>query len=99
MGELRNGELGTDVDDEVTVTDIVTRLRRWTHAVDAAPASDLMDEAADEIERLRLTDEERKAIRAAAKWCAEPIDPIHSKTSLDAMLAADTLRELLDRLT
>lgn len=33
--------------------DIVTRLRRWTHAVDAAPASDLMDEAADEIERLR----------------------------------------------
>jgi hypothetical protein len=34
------------------VTDIVTRLRRWTHAVDAAPASDLMDEAADEIERL-----------------------------------------------
>jgi len=35
-------------------SDIVTRLRRWTHAVDAAPASDLMDEAADEIERLRL---------------------------------------------
>jgi hypothetical protein len=41
------------VDDEVSVTDIVTRLRRWTHAVDAAPASDLMDEAADEIENLR----------------------------------------------
>ena len=41
------------MDDEVTVTDIVTRLRRWTHAVDAAPASDLMDEAADEIENLR----------------------------------------------
>jgi hypothetical protein len=34
------------------MSDIVTRLRRWTHAVDAAPASDLMDEAADEIERL-----------------------------------------------
>jgi hypothetical protein len=33
--------------------DIVTRLRRWVHAVDAVPASDLMDEAADEIERLR----------------------------------------------
>lgn len=32
--------------------DLVRRLRRWTHAVDAAPASDLMDEAADEIERL-----------------------------------------------
>jgi len=37
----------------VIVTDIVTRLRRWTHAVDAAPASDLMDEAAEEIENLR----------------------------------------------
>jgi len=35
------------------VSDIVTRLRRWTHAVNAAPASDLMDEAADEIENLR----------------------------------------------
>jgi hypothetical protein len=34
------------------VEDIVTRLRKWTHAVDAAPACDLMDEAADEIERL-----------------------------------------------
>lgn len=34
--------------------DITTRLRRWTHAVDAVPASDLMDEAAAEIERLRL---------------------------------------------
>jgi hypothetical protein len=35
------------------VSDIVTRLRRWTHAVDAEPASDLMDHAADEIENLR----------------------------------------------
>lgn len=35
------------------MTDIVTRLRTWVHAVDAAPASDLMDEAADEIARLR----------------------------------------------
>lgn len=33
--------------------DLPTRLRRWTHAVDAVPASDLMDEAAAEIERLR----------------------------------------------
>lgn len=42
--------------------DLVRRLRRWTHDVDAAPASDLMDEAADEIERLRLTDAEREAL-------------------------------------
>jgi transcriptional regulator GlxA family with amidase domain len=33
--------------------DITTRLRRWTHAAAAVPASDLMDEAAAEIERLR----------------------------------------------
>lgn len=33
--------------------DIVIRLRRWTHDVDAQPASDLMEEAAKEIERLR----------------------------------------------
>ena len=33
--------------------DLVDRLRRWVHAVDAGWSSDLMDEAADEIERLR----------------------------------------------
>jgi hypothetical protein len=33
--------------------DIVSRLRRWTHDVNAVSASDLMDEAANEIERLR----------------------------------------------
>lgn len=32
---------------------LVKRLRRWTIATDAQPASDLMEEAADEIERLR----------------------------------------------
>ena len=35
------------------MTDIVERLRCWVIATDAVPASDLMDEAADEIERLR----------------------------------------------
>jgi len=33
--------------------DIVERLRAWVYTVKAVPASDLMDEAADEIERLR----------------------------------------------
>jgi hypothetical protein len=33
--------------------DLIERLRKWAHAVDAVSASDLMDEAADEIERLR----------------------------------------------
>jgi hypothetical protein len=59
------------------VSDIVTRLRTWVHAVDAVSASDLMDEAAtvikvgrcctsslrDQIDHLRLTDAERQAIR------------------------------------
>jgi hypothetical protein len=46
------------------MSDIVERLRRWTHAADAAPASDLMDEAAAEIERLR---QERNHWMAAAR--------------------------------
>ena len=35
------------------MTDIVERLQKWCHAVDAESAQDLMDEAANEIERLR----------------------------------------------
>jgi hypothetical protein len=37
------------------VTDLITRLRKWTIMPAASPASDLMDEAADEIERLSRT--------------------------------------------
>jgi len=37
----------------VEMTDIVTRLVRWAITTDSVPASDLMDEAAAEIERLR----------------------------------------------
>ena len=33
--------------------DIVVRLRKWSISTHAVPASDIMDEAADEIERLR----------------------------------------------
>lgn len=66
------------------VSDIVARLRRWTHAVDAAPASDLMDEAADEIERLRLTDAEREAV----KWfaCYGVDRPLGHSTTLRGLL-------------
>lgn len=35
------------------MSDIVDRLRRWAISPTAVPASDLMDEAAVEIERLR----------------------------------------------
>jgi hypothetical protein len=34
--------------------DIVVRLRRWTHDVHATPASELMDEAANELDRVRV---------------------------------------------
>jgi hypothetical protein len=68
--------------------DIVERLRAWVHTVKAVPASDIMDEAADEIERLRLTDAEREAIREGA-------DALYGD-SRDADAA--TLRALLERL-
>jgi hypothetical protein len=35
------------------MTDIIERLRKWTISRNAVPCGDLMDEAADEIERLR----------------------------------------------
>ena len=35
------------------MSDLTDRLRRWAISTDAVPASDLMEEAADEIERLR----------------------------------------------
>lgn len=57
------------------MSDIVHRLRNWVIAVHAPPVSDLLEEAATEIERLRqvssqqnltLTDEEREAVELAA---------------------------------
>jgi hypothetical protein len=35
------------------MSDITDRLRRWSISTDAVPASDIMEEAADEIDRLR----------------------------------------------
>ena len=61
--------------------DIVERLCRWTFAVDAPPASDLMDEAADEIQRLRqvaeqknMTDSERDVLREVCRVYADEDD-------------------------
>jgi hypothetical protein len=66
--------------------DIVARLRAWRE-LHLTRLGRLMDEAADEIERLRLTDAEREAIERAA-------DVIDSKTCGDPA----TLRGLLERL-
>jgi hypothetical protein len=35
------------------MSDLTDRLRRWSISTDAVPASDIMEEAADEIDRLR----------------------------------------------
>ena len=72
---------------------IVDRLRAvWEKpfATDADPRS-LLLEAADEIERLRLTDAEREAVADAADRYAE-ITPESAET-------AATLRGLLERLS
>ena len=86
--------------------DIVTRLRRWTHAVDAAPASDLMDDAADEIGRLR-GDAEVSRLRLQAAHSEllrltdaerEAIEWFAGSRSNRPPGARATLRGLLDRL-
>lgn len=48
------------------MTDIIDRLRTWCHAPNAASAQDLMDEAADEIVRLRSS-------MAEQQFCKLPV--------------------------
>lgn len=74
------------------MSDLTDRLRRWAIATDAVPASDLMDEAADEIGRLRLTDAEREAVKSAV-WDYEQNDGDDGCASMVA-----TLRGLLERI-
>lgn len=66
------------------MSDIVQRLRRWSISTDAVPASDIMDEAADEIERLRLTDAEREAVTWFA--CYGVDRPLGHSTTLRCLL-------------
>lgn len=74
------------------MADIVERLRelRFVHV---PAASQLMDQAADEIARLRLTAEEREAIElfAALNWTSLRWSKVEKN--------ADTLRKLLERLS
>jgi hypothetical protein len=70
MEAIRRQHWQQSVGQRETPGDLVARLRRWTHAADAAPASDLMDEAADEIARLRLTAAEREAVEWYAAFGA-----------------------------
>ncbi len=76
---MTSGEMTQDTKD------IVARLRDW-RSLHLTRLGGLFDEAADEIERLRLTDAERKAVEWAVEtWVCRP--------ELKA-----TLRGLLERL-
>ena len=84
---LRRGELGADVDDEVTYQDdIVLQLRRAAVWSMLNGQRQMLETAADEIERLRLTDAEREAVEWAVSAAQNAQHP-----------ADDTLRGLLDR--
>jgi hypothetical protein len=77
------------------MSDIVERLRRWVHEVDAESASDLMDEAADEIERLaRLGDTEPAAERFSGSGSGTP--QVRDSRIVDAMKG--DINRLLDRI-
>ena len=68
--------------------DIVSRLRHW-RGLHLAHGGMLFEEAAAEIDRLRLTDEEREAIEFFA-WIHSDDEPPHEH--------ADALAKLLARL-
>ena len=76
------------------MTDIVERIRslRYVHV---PAASGLMAEACQEIERLRLTDQEREALQRAVAEFSSLAD--EHESSADCC-TADTLRSLLERL-
>jgi hypothetical protein len=73
--------------------DIVERLRRWVdrEIAESDPAG-AITAAADEIDRLRLTDEEREAIKSGIAACED----ITYGSATDQE-AADTLKALLAR--
>ena len=82
------------------ITDIVTVLRSVGFAAISPQAGDSVSllhycvtHAADEIERLRLTNDERMAIKDSIKTVSEELDLMHGEDSL----ITSTLRNLLER--
>ena len=70
------------------MSDITNELReRSLRAEQEGEPLALLDEAADEIERLRLTDEEREAVDECYEWAM----------TADHRRLAATLRSLLER--
>ena len=80
-----------------TTADIANRLRRWAISTDAVPASDLMDEAAAEIDRLRLTDAERLAVRFCVTASLPETEKLGGVAGELCRMHAATLRGLLER--
>ena len=92
----RDSKLAACLDSEAVQfthgDDITVRLTRWCEQfVDRAATQKLMDEAAREIERLRLTDDELDAIEHGLERLE-----LHSDT--ESQQSAVTLRLLLERL-
>jgi hypothetical protein len=69
---------------------VASRCRNW-RGLHLAHSGELFEAAAAEIERMRLTDEEREAIATATAEC-------ESMPTTKSREAADTLRALLKRL-
>jgi hypothetical protein len=81
------------------VNDIVTRLRQWAIATDAVPASDLMDEAAAEIERLRAQPCPYVTGSVTQHCTLTPLTLTDAeREALEFYVADDTLQALLKRL-
>jgi hypothetical protein len=72
--------------------DIVERLRSWVHTVKAVPASDLMDEAADEIEQLRNGAVERRE----TVQCPHVVGKTTLHCSLTPLALTDEEREAVE---
>ena len=70
---------------------MVARLRSWRDERGYPTPGEMLDEAADEIERLRLTDEEREAVECGIQ--AIGLAPYDERT----LAYADRLRCLLER--
>jgi len=80
------------------VSDIVERLRNWRN-VHLTQLRYVMESAADEIERLRLTDAELDAIRWAADTLCVGWDDLKPDDKDRSRKAADTLRWMVARLS
>ena len=71
------------------MSDMVERLTSWADATPDSVTSRLLRDAADEIQRLRLTGPEREAV----EWCVE-MAALHATECDEEMVA---LRGLLER--